>query len=696
MSAAPQVVVREALSEAVADLREAQRRPNLHAEIPVREARVKALQEILAQLTPPVADKPPITTAAFQLPRPARVAVPVAAPARLDGKRLRFDFGYFTAHALDIPYRAGCGLCDDDGNELQHGPMVLNSAQRKVMAVAIDQLLVKQQVLHLIILKARQLGCTTLFLAFYFWLAVVFGHFRLLLIIDKGKHVDDKRRLLMDWMEHLPAKIGDVWQGDLPREISRKDGTILWSNGSMFMFETANAVNAGTSLTITGLHESEMTKWRRGTVPIIRSSVTPSLPKKGMGIHVNESTALGIDPFYREWMDSKNGGHVIPLFLPWYLSTEYCLPVPIDFDYDDQNRALGDDGDDSVWIPESAYAARYKLSDGQIMWRRDMILSPQRFKGNRARFDEEYPTTEAHAFRTVARNFMPVNMLLASVAVPPVARGRLVDLVNNPSRQGLLYSLVKPGFVSDEGGLLRVWEFPVPGAQYFLGGDVATGRVSVNDDGDSELDATDFRITREDGVCVAKYVSRERPEEVWYPLLLLAVWYNTAWVNVEKNNPGATLLVFWLETFYPNNYVEDGSRDIRDRIWCELNAGNRTGVLNDLRAAWCAAPTRLLEEDTIEEATNLIVNGRTGKVEAAPGCHDDAILAAAHGEQMRVQVLGREEASLRLPGTVVVNDIHNPTMTPVVPRDVYDNAQYFADTIAALEAGATKEPQYGW
>ena len=87
---------------------------------------------------------------------------PTKAPSANPTERLYSDFPFFCKMCLEIAYRPGLNPNAPDGG---YGAFVLNEGQRKVAAVMLDQWLNDEPV-RIIILKSRQLGITTLLMAF--------------------------------------------------------------------------------------------------------------------------------------------------------------------------------------------------------------------------------------------------------------------------------------------------------------------------------------------------------------------------------------------------------------------------------------------------------------------------------------------------------------------------------------------------
>ena len=115
-------------------------------------------------------------------------------------------------------------------------------------AVMLDQWLNDVPV-RIIILKSRQLGITTLLMAFWLWLIVQNPGITAMVIIDKGDHLNEKRQTYIRWLE----RISELYP-ELPNVERRGAKVIELQNMSRFLFESAEAPNPGTSEHIAILH----------------------------------------------------------------------------------------------------------------------------------------------------------------------------------------------------------------------------------------------------------------------------------------------------------------------------------------------------------------------------------------------------------------------------------------------------------
>lgn len=550
--------------------------------------------------------------------------------------RMVADFEYFCRH-LEITYRPGLNPDHPEGG---FGPFILAEGQKKLAALMIQKMLVERQSLRLVILKSRQLGCTTFLLAFWIWLLTRIDHFHVFFMIDVGKHAETKRNMILKWVESLnrrwPHLFSEVKRG------GKKAHMLIFENESILFIDSAESTNPGTSEMLHVLHTSEKPKWIRGRARLIKESVEPALPSSPMTANVDESTACGLEDFYFKWRlattDPDSG--IIPVFLPWYITSETSLPVTKDFQWSERVEFQDVDPSTDKIISEVEYAAMHGLTKGQVMWRRWAILT--KFEGNRQSFDQEHPTTPGHAFRQFSNHFFQKKTRIKSSRPSNFLRGTLYDMNgNNHPEKMVNWADVDVVFKANNKGNLFVRETPIIGNRYYIGVDVAEGKTIIDEKGKNDPDYTVMTVKNSQGKTVATWLGRMPPEEAWLPLLLLAVYFNRAIVNGEKNGPGHTLLAFFWRTAYGRNLVEKKpeGRPIKERAWTSLNAGNlRDDMLKQLRSLYVRFPDSMFSfvghEESLQKQVSNFIKGQTpgGKVkyQAANGFHDDIILSEAH------------------------------------------------------------------
>lgn len=544
----------------------------------------------------------------------------------IDHNRFTYDFEYF-ASLLKIRYRRGM----TKGKE-RSGPFILNKAQKLAIGMIIKLAFVDRVPVRVNVLKSRQLGFTTLLLAFFIWVALTNKNFVYLIIIDRDDHMALKKAMIMDWLDTL-SKLSDA----IPKLKSGSISTKIWTftNGSSVIFDSAKSINPGTSENPNALHLSEEPKWPSARPEQVKASLFPGIEDDELTFIIRESTAFGLGLFQRDFIKATQGrGTFIPIFVPWFMSEEYTSKVPQGFKLEKHLGRYQDfDQETNTAISEADYKIIHGLTNGQIAWRRrridDMGLSM---------FDQEFPTTPDHAFRSTQLGFFPTTVLTAMEkgSKTPIFVGDIFNDVDYFNGEVIHFSYLNPGLRESPAGGLSIYKNPVPGEKYFIGVDVAEGIVTLNDDGQEDPDWTVFYLTDSKGELCALYRGREKPEDSWLPLILLGVYYNLAVINGEINNVGA-LLYLCIKTGYTELLVHDEprNRSRRDRTWTRTTPITRKIILQDLRSLWKENPRLCCSRVVYEEGISFIIDSRTGKPSAANGFKDDTILAAAICEHGR-------------------------------------------------------------
>lgn len=558
------------------------------------------------------------------------------------------DFELFCNEVVRIKYRPGMAPhCEHGG----YGPFLLTSAQKKIISIVIDLFFNKNVPVRIQILKSRQLGVTTLFLVFWIWICYQIEGYTAMFMIDKGAHLEEKRQMLISWVEKIAEKFPEF------PTIKRRSSKVLeLTNSSRILLESAESPNPGTSEMLQGLHQSERPKWPEGRSQQVKASILPTIPLTKHTIIIDESTAEGFDDFKADWVrihegqDDFSDVRVVPIFLPWYISEEYRKTPPKKAFHKGKfkwlNRdleACETDGEGNISLTEQEYASKYNLSYDQVWWRRMKIKAPAPtgFGGDRVMFDQEYPTTPDHAWSSLGIGFFPHSIISRIEAEEPVFIGR-IEHVGQPITTLQLTSAlnIEANVVTEKYGPLRIWTMPEEGMRYFIGADVSEGKLVTNGS-KSETDFSVIWVLDEYGHDVAMFKDRIPPEEFAYYLILLGRFFNNARINCERNKDGATVWAFFEPTGYPNVYYRDDSKGrVSDYAWSIIGPGARIPFLNMLRAAIRDDPTRVRSRQLFGEMKNM-VRKRNGKVEPSSGKHDDCIFARGHAEVCRVGLTGR-------------------------------------------------------
>ena len=580
-------------------------------------------------------------------------------PVPVDVDAVLAAFYLFCKQAVKIKYRPGMAAhCENGG----YGPLILTSAQKKIISIAIDLFFNKQVPVRLMILKSRQLGVTTLFLVFNVWVCYQIEGFTTMFMIDKGPHLEEKRQHLITWIETAAERFPG-----LPVLKRRSSKVLELTNGSRILLESAESPNPGTSEMLQGLHQSERPKWPVGRSSQVKASILPAIPVTKHTLVVDESTAEGYDDFNSDWKRIHEGNdefsdvRVVPIFLPWYISDEYRKTPPKKAFHKGAFKFLNNDlevcetdGEGNISLTEEAFANKYNLTYDQVYWRRMKINAPAPtgFGGDYVMFDQEYPTTPDHAWASVGVRYYPHSILDRVDVSEPIFIGR-VEHTGQPIKTLQLTSALKfePKILPEQYGPLRIWDMPQEGMRYFIGGDVSEGKL-IKSGSKTEGDYSVIWVLDEFGRDVAQFRDKIPPEEFAYYLILMGRLFNNARINCERNKDGATVWAFFEPTGYPNVYYRDDTRGrISDLAWSVVGPGARIPLMNMLRAAIREDPSRVRSNHLFGEMQSF-VRKKNGKIEPSSGKHDDCLFARAHAEVCRVGLTGRMIESIPEPEPV--------------------------------------------
>ena len=108
-------------------------------------------------------------------------------------------------------------------------------------------------------------------------------------------------------------------------------------------------------------------------------------------------------------------------------------------------------------------------------------------------------------------------------------------------------------------------------------------------------------------------------------------WYGNAFIIPEVNNSGLALLKYLLEmglSVYRRRKYNDSMGMVEKSFGWSTDKITRKTVIDHLAAEIIEENVDIPDENVLKEFKTFIINDR-GKPEAAPGHHDDHVLAAA-------------------------------------------------------------------
>lgn len=281
-------------------------------------------------------------------------------------KILRSDLREFGKDCLKIRQKDG-----------QIEPLVLNEAQ-----VEADRLLEAQRAekgwIRALILKGRQQGISTYIGARYYQKASMRKGVNVYILAHEQTASDTLFGMVDRYQRNNPLAphVG----------ISNTKELVFDKLDSSYAVATAGTKAGGRSKAISLFHGSEVAFW--ANAPDHFAASVQGVPLAPGTEVILESTSAGSGgEFYERWQDAEAGrGDYIAIFLSWWLSKEYYREPEPGF-------VLSNEADDDE-MSEQEYADTFKLSLGQMCWRRNKIIELR----SSTLFQREYPATPAEAW----------------------------------------------------------------------------------------------------------------------------------------------------------------------------------------------------------------------------------------------------------------------------------------------------------
>lgn len=401
-------------------------------------------------------------------------------------------------------------------------PLVLNWAQREYLA-EIERQYNKRQIIRIIILKARQLGMSTLTEAVMFLWCFMFKYVQGMVIAHE-----------IDSAQHLLSMTQNYWNTypfrPLYTEKYKSRNELSWTETQTgIKVSTAANVNTGRSKTLHMLHASEVAFWDHAKTTM--GGLEQAFHFEPGTFGCIESTANGVGGFFYDHWNAAVDGDIeyTPLFFPWYRHPQYTWSY-INRLIQQSTQPLGHMDE------EERVLKRLGVDDDHLLWRRWAIRNLCHFDTDF--FHQEYPSTPEEAFVATGNNVYPLQHL--HICYEPIEHPIVGRLIRRGAR-------VK--FYPDSGGPLKIYAYPsrdTDYGKYMVAGDptrVTTGDFAVGQ-------VINRRTYEQVAVWRGKIDGATFGEE----LAKLAMYYHQALLTVETTGAGYVTIGALLQMNYPNLY----------------------------------------------------------------------------------------------------------------------------------------------
>lgn len=358
--------------------------------------------------------------------------------------RCEHDFEYWCVSCVKIKPKTG----------YEHVPFVLNRGQRKVLAVLEEQR-TSGEPIRVIILKARQWGCSTLIQNYMAWIQMCLRpNWHSLICCHNKDSAVNIRRLYTDLIKDYPGELWAAMAGsDAKKPVFKPfEGSAnvreISGRGCRVAVTSSESQDALRGYDMAMAHLSEAAYWKETATQspddLIRN-VCGSVALMPYSLIVMESTANGTgNYFHDEWMRAKAGeSDKKAVFVAWFETENNSLPLTVREEefiesMNDMERRLWDAG----------------CSLDQINWYRARSKADRDIK----RFAAEYPSDDKEAFG-----------IGSGGVFEPADIERMAGECSEPVHE-----------MKTRGGDMEIWREAEPGGDYVVSVDIG-GRAASSD-----------------------------------------------------------------------------------------------------------------------------------------------------------------------------------------------------------------------
>ncbi len=280
---------------------------------------------------------------------------------------VRSDLPIFSASCLAILDKSG-----------QRVPLLFNRAQAYVHQ-RIEEQRTRTGKVRALVLKGRQQGVSTYVAARLYQKTSLNTGKRALIMAHEAKASSNLFKMVKRYDENNPLAP--------TKGATNAQELIFGKLDSGYKVATAGSKDTGRSLTAQYLHASEFGFWDNAQSHLAGiGNAIGDIPDTEIII---ESTGNGLgNAFHLMWQAAERGdGEYIAIFVPWWWQDEYRATVPDGF---------------TLSTADELYQRTYGLSLEQMAWRANKIATYG--LGFEWLFDQEYPATPNHAFKSPTAN----------------------------------------------------------------------------------------------------------------------------------------------------------------------------------------------------------------------------------------------------------------------------------------------------
>lgn len=528
---------------------------------------------------------------------------------------------------------------DQDTDEFV--PFKLRFAQKMLYRELLRQAL-ENRPMRQDVLKARQLGFSTLIAGIVFLVACFRKNTRCIIMADIEEHASNIFEIYQNFYINLDRSLpnyeeireyeeenpNSIHPASLKPETARKrSGKRLdWKNGSSIQVIVVGE-NAGRSGSYTIVHSSETAfqAYLRKTNRSLFKTVSINNPKSMIFI---ETTANGFNDYKKMWDEHVSKEGVFnALFVPWYKNPDYTYPL--------KNGKLPHL---ESWIYRK-WKQHPEITEEQIMWYWIRYSEDLDEEG----MLQEYPWDASDAFISSGKSIFDQKSLSERLdylmELGTYWENGTFDYSYNVSGDGKTIEVKDINFVSTNGGNWKIFKKPNLNTHYVVLCDPTKG---FNHD----FSAIQV-IEQNSGEQCAVYNQKANLEDVAYQIHCVAKYYNSALISVENNTGLVIIDMLTKMGDIDNLYVDqnligqDFSESYARKFGHNTNVATRDVYIANFEQAFRRNPSIINDIETLQQMESFqlvqMKNGRLKAMGNSTMVHDDLVMAYAPFWTVRTQ-----------------------------------------------------------
>lgn len=511
-------------------------------------------------------------------------------------------------------------LCEN--NEVK--PLTMNEAQEKLFFEIVKCIDEKRPV-RFVILKARQLGFSTLIAAIIFVLTMFQPNRKAVIVAHVRDSTNEIFKMYKRFYDYLPQGLKARLKSDNAKEIQSAE-----YGSSIRVLSQGDGVARGSTVNYVHLSEAAFYSDLDGTLTAILQSLHISNLENMLFI---ESTANGFNSF-KDYYDlgCQRTGVYSSFFYPWFMKSTNVLPY-----------------DGFVLTPyEEKLKKEFNLTNAQIAWWRYKWIE---LKRDTKRMMQENPSRPSDAFISTGNSvFDNETIAFRKEQVLNLTSYRCDFEFEINALSFEEYRLENVKRFKTELGNLTVYQEPIEGHPYVIGIDPARGKG---------IDETVFQIIdNSNGKQVAIYNAFNEDNDISAAKsILIGEWYNNALLVPETNSTDA-FTKFYMKANYRNVYRRETNDSSFSGAIYEIY-GVKTGynkkTMVDIAVSICREFNyqNISDFKTLSQMESFVYeesqNSDRLKAKGSGKSHDDCVMAlliAYYGRQQETGVIQERQHDL--------------------------------------------------